>query len=201
MADIELHHEEDMDFEGDTENRVQKMKEAARTKKGRGFGEETRIPGGGFDTMEDRADVYKDGEPQRSVEGWIVFITGIVEEAQEDDIREKFEDFGEIKNLKMCIDCRTGFVKGYVLLEYNTFKEADSAIKGLNDTEICGQKIGVDWAFVKDSSSKKSEGYRRNNRMDVRTQNRRARSPVYSRRNGGRDDRRSPRRRGARKSF
>lgn len=201
MADIELHHEEEMDFEADTEKQVQKLKEAAKTRKGRGFGEETRTSAGGFDSLEDKAEVDKSGEPLRSVEGWIVFITGINEETEEDSLREKFEEFGEITNLKMSIDCRTGYVKGYALVEYKTFKEAESAIKALDDTEICGEKIAVDWAFVKESS-KKNES-RRDNRREVRATDRReVRAPnrrngtssFYERRNDRRDDRGSPRR-------
>jgi len=122
-------------------------------RKGRGF----KAGGGADDGAEEQRyerleTHHKDGETgqaQRSVEGWIVLVTNVHEEASEDDIQDMFADFGEIKNLHLNLDRRTGYVKGYALVEYETHGEAKKAIDGASGKKLLEQELQCDFAFIR----------------------------------------------------
>ncbi|KNA13796.1 hypothetical protein SOVF_113520 [Spinacia oleracea] len=117
--------------------------------KGRGFREEADAERNSRMAARDFESLDSDGGPgpARSIEGWIVLVTGVHEEAQEEDLLNAFGDVGDIKNLHLNLDRRTGFVKGYALIEYGKFEEAQAAIKEMNGAQMLEQPINVDWAF------------------------------------------------------
>jgi RNA-binding protein 8A len=103
-----------------------------------------------------RRSSYKGGGPIQSVEGYVVFVTGLHEETQEEDVMDAFSDAiggGHVNLVRVNFDRKTGKCKGYALVEYDKQTQAQDAINKLHGTELLGKTIGVHWAFVKPSGS------------------------------------------------
>ena len=85
----------------------------------------------------------------KSVEGFVLIVTGLPDELQEEDLHDKFGEHGEIKNCVLNLDRRTGYVKGYALLEYASLEEAQQTIADFDQQDYMGKTLRVDWAFKK----------------------------------------------------
>lgn len=148
MADvIELNEADDGMFEGVDEGETQpvvSLQSRSARLKGRGFKQ-----GGQAKFSDDKNNGGQPGAPQRSVEGWIVCVTNVHEEAAEEDVLDKFAEYGTIKNCQLNLDRQTGYVKGYALIEYETYDEADAAVNEASGSDLLGQSVSVNFAFVR----------------------------------------------------
>jgi RNA-binding protein 8A len=83
-----------------------------------------------------------------AIEGWVIFVRNIHTEAHEDDVHELFAEYGDIKNINLNLERRTGYVKGYALIEYHSKDDAQKAIEEMHEKDFRDQQLSVDWAFV-----------------------------------------------------
>ncbi|KAA1468910.1 RNA-binding domain-containing protein [Dentipellis sp. KUC8613] len=155
MSDEEMNIDEVANAGGPIRKRGRGFQNAAGGNEGGVSSEQT------FDRVETQVS-NSDTRAARSVEGWIVLVTNVHEEATEEDVHEKFAEYGEIKNLHLNLDRRTGYVKGYALVEYETMAEAQAAIDGASGTPLLEQTLQCDYAFVRPppSGPKKGRGGR-----------------------------------------
>lgn len=109
-----------------------------------------------------------------AVEGWIVVVTNVHEEATEDDVLDLFLEYGKVKDLHLNLDRRTGYVKGYALLQYETQNEAHQAIEACKaGLTLLEQPLNADYAFVQPPRGAAPHARRRVERA-------RSRSPMRS---------------------
>jgi RNA-binding protein 8A len=85
---------------------------------------------------------------KKSIEGYVLIGTNIHEEATEEDLDDFFSEFGSVKSMHLNLDRQTGYVKGYILVEYGDLEEAQRAIEEGNGQEVLGREIQLEFAFV-----------------------------------------------------
>jgi RNA-binding protein 8A len=66
------------------------------------------------------------------------------------------------------LDRQTGYVKGYALVEYEKFEDADRAKREVDGTEFLGQILSADFAFVHPVKLKDEDGQEGNSEMGGR---------------------------------
>ncbi len=74
-----------------------------------------------------------------------IYVGNVQYGTTEDQIRDLFEQFGEVLSIKMIQDRETGRFRGFGFVEMED-ADAQKAINALNDTDYNGRKVQVNEA-------------------------------------------------------
>lgn len=72
-----------------------------------------------------------------------IFVAGLSYQITDADLKELFEEYGEITSAKIITDRETRRSKGYGFVEMSNDEEAKRAIEELNDAEYDGRTLSV----------------------------------------------------------
>lgn len=75
-----------------------------------------------------------------------IYIGNISRDVTEDDLRRAFEAFGQVSSANIIKDRFTGEPKGFGFVEMSSREDAQSAISGMNGTEMKGRNLTVNEA-------------------------------------------------------
>ena len=75
-----------------------------------------------------------------------IYVGKMSREVTKDDLLEAFEEFGQVKSVKIITDKVSGESRGFGFVEMPAEAEAQSAINGLNGKELKGRTLNVNEA-------------------------------------------------------
>ncbi len=87
-----------------------------------------------------------------------IFVAKLNFDTHESDLREAFEEFGEVESVKIITDKFSGRSKGFGFVEMPDDEAAKNAINDLNDTEFDGRTIVVKKAEPRENRSRGGGG-------------------------------------------
>ncbi len=93
-----------------------------------------------------------------------IFVGALSRTVGENDLREIFENFGEVSSVRVVTDKYTGESKGFAFVEMPNEEEANKAISEINGTDLGGRQVAVSVARPREERSNDRGGYRDRNR-------------------------------------
>lgn len=75
-----------------------------------------------------------------------IYVGNMSYDVTEDDLRQALEQFGEVESVTIITDKYSGRSKGFGFAEMASKEEGQSAIDGLNDTDLKGRTLNVNEA-------------------------------------------------------
>jgi RNA recognition motif-containing protein len=87
-----------------------------------------------------------------------IFVGNLNYSITEDDIKEIFEEYGELTSVKLITDKFTGRSKGFGFVEMADADEAKKAIEELNGAEVEGRSMVVNESIEKKRDNNRGGG-------------------------------------------
>ena len=78
-----------------------------------------------------------------------IYVGNLIFDVSEDDLREAFEQFGEITEVLLIMDKYSGKSKGFGFVEMPSKAQAEKAIEEMNGKEFKGRALSVNEAKPK----------------------------------------------------
>jgi RNA recognition motif-containing protein len=75
-----------------------------------------------------------------------IYVGNLSYKVEENELRQVFEEYGEVASVKIITDKYSGRSKGFAFIEMNDEEQAKKAIEELNQKEIDGRPIIVNVA-------------------------------------------------------
>ena len=72
-----------------------------------------------------------------------IFVANLSFQTKEEELKQIFEEYGEVDSVKIITDRYSGRSKGYGFVEMTSDDDALKAIESLNDKEFNGRNIVV----------------------------------------------------------
>jgi len=88
-----------------------------------------------------------------------IYAGNLSYEVTEEDLKQAFEAFGKVESVKIIKDKYTDRSKGFGFVEMPNDENAQSAIDGLNDTELKGRTLMVNKARPRTERRDNRGGY------------------------------------------
>jgi len=75
-----------------------------------------------------------------------IYVGNLSYQATDDDLREAFEQFGQVSSAQVIKDKFTGRSRGFGFVEMPSNEEGQKAIDGVNNQDIAGRAVRVNEA-------------------------------------------------------
>ena len=75
-----------------------------------------------------------------------IYVGNLTTKSTEDDLKQAFEAFGQVSSVTIIKDKFSQESRGFAFVEMPTKTEAESAVAGLNGTDLLGNTLNVNEA-------------------------------------------------------